>query len=63
MHVSIDEKCQGHGRCLALAPEVFYVNNDGYGAVVGDGQFDDDRKNEVRNASVNCPEAAIRVRR
>jgi ferredoxin len=63
MRVSISDRCQGHARCLALAPDVFYVNDEGYGAVLGDGEFADDRSELIEKALMNCPENAIRVRR
>jgi ferredoxin len=63
MRVSITDSCQGHARCLALAPEVFYVNEDGYGAVHGDGEFPDGTSELIKKALINCPENAIRVRR
>jgi ferredoxin len=63
MRVFITDSCQGHARCLALAPEVFYVNEDGYGAVHGDGQFSADKSELIQKALINCPENAIRVRR
>ena len=32
-----DEKCQGHNRCYALAPELFDVDDYGYAHEIGDG--------------------------
>jgi ferredoxin len=63
MQVSITDSCQGHARCLALAPEIFYINEDGYGAVHDDGEFRDDQSELIQKALINCPENAIRVRR
>ena len=63
MRVSISDKCQGHARCLALVPEVFYIDDGGYGAVHGDGEFPDDKSELIQKALMNCPENAIRVRR
>lgn len=63
MRVSISDKCQGHARCLALAPEVFYIDDEGYGAVHGDGEFADNTSDVIEKALMNCPENAIRVRR
>ena len=31
------EKCQGHNRCYALAPELFDVDDYGQAVVIGDG--------------------------
>jgi ferredoxin len=63
MQVSISDRCQGHARCLALAPDVFYIDDEGYGAVHGDGEFPEDKSELVQKALMNCPENAIRVRR
>ena len=31
MNVTVDQsKCQGHGQCAAVAPEVYSVDDDGY---------------------------------
>ncbi len=36
--VQIDSgRCQGHGRCYDLAPELFGADDEGYGQVLGDG--------------------------
>ncbi len=38
MRIRVDpDKCQGHGRCYALAPELFDVDDYGQSTVVGDG--------------------------
>ena len=38
MKVQIDSaRCQGHGRCYDLAPELFSEDDEGYGQVVGEG--------------------------
>ena len=38
MRVHIDsERCQGHNRCYALAPELFDVDDYGTAFVLGDG--------------------------
>lgn len=59
MSLSIDPaKCQGHGRCSLVSPELFDVDDDGYGVVLipdpGPG-YDDD----VNSAIGSCPEGAI----
>jgi ferredoxin len=62
MHVSIDEdRCQGHGRCYALAPTVFEPDDLGQGTVLGDGQVAPDDEERARLAAANCPELAITV--
>lgn len=60
MQVQIDdEKCQGHGRCYALAPTVFEPDEIGQGTVVGDGVVAAADEERARLAVANCPEQAI----
>ena len=60
MRVTIDsEKCQGHNRCYALAPELFDVDDYGTAMVIGDGTVPPDLEDKARLAVVNCPEFAI----
>ena len=62
MKVQIDpERCQGHGRCYDLAPDLFGDDEEGYGQVLGDGTVSPDQERDARLAVVNCPEHAIEV--
>jgi ferredoxin len=62
MKVHVDaERCQGHGRCYALAPELFEPDDFGDGSEVGDGVVPPDREHTARLAVANCPEHAIEV--
>jgi ferredoxin len=62
MRVVLDsEKCQGHNRCYALAPELFDVDDFGQASVVGDGEVPDDLRDKARLAAANCPEYAIKI--
>ena len=62
MKVQIDpERCQGHGRCYDLAPDLFGDDEEGYGQVLGDGTVSPDAEHNARLAVVNCPEHAIEV--
>ena len=62
MKLQIDpERCQGHGRCYDLAPDLFGDDEEGYGQVLGDGTVPPDREKDARLAVVNCPEHAIEV--
>lgn len=62
MRVSIDpDRCQGHGRCYDLAPELFHDDDEGYGKVNGDGTVPADRVQQARKAAANCPERAVLV--
>jgi ferredoxin len=58
--VQIDSgRCQGHGRCYDLAPDLFSEDDEGYGQVVGDGIVPQDQERAARLAISNCPERAI----
>ncbi len=60
MRLSIDsEKCQGHNRCYALAPELFDVDDYGSALVIGDGTVPPELFDKARLAIANCPEFAI----
>lgn len=62
MRVAVDaEKCQGHNRCYALAPELFDVDDYGQAVVIGDGTVAPKHEEAARLAEANCPEYAISV--
>jgi len=52
-------KCQGHGRCYALAPELFEANEVGDGREIGDGSVSPEHEAAARKAQSNCPEHAV----
>ena len=60
MRVQIDsEKCQGHGRCYDLAPEVFAPDDDGYVVLLVEGDVPAALEDQARAAVRNCPERAL----
>lgn len=60
MKIRVDpDKCQGHARCYALAPELFSVDDYGQSSVRGDGTVPADIEEKARLAIANCPESAI----
>ena len=62
IRVQIDsERCQGHGRCYDLAPQLFTEDEEGYGQVIGDGTVSAADEHQARLAMANCPENAIDV--
>lgn len=62
MRVVVDpQKCQGHNRCYALAPELFDVDDLGQSVVIGDGTVPDELQVKARLAVANCPEFAISI--
>ncbi len=63
MRVRVDaDKCQGHNRCYALAPELFDVDDYGQAVVIGDGEVPPELEEKARLAVANCPEYAISTR-
>jgi ferredoxin len=62
VRVHVDsEKCQGHNRCYAIAPELFDVDDLGYASEIGDGTVPSGMEEQARLAVANCPEQAIEV--
>jgi ferredoxin len=62
MRVRIDdERCEGHGRCYALSPELFEPDDLGAGKVLGDGTVSPELEQKARLAVANCPENAISI--
>ncbi len=62
MRIHLDaEKCQGHNRCYALAPELFDVDEYGQALLLVDGDVPADLQAKARLAAANCPEFAIKI--
>jgi ferredoxin len=60
--VRIDEAaCEGHGRCLAIAPALFELDELGTSSLIGDGSVSPADEELVRLAAANCPEFAIGI--
>jgi len=55
------EKCQGHNRCKALAPELIELDAYGIASEVGDGTIPSTLEEKARAAQANCPEFAVEV--
>jgi ferredoxin len=55
------QRCQGHARCAATAPELFEVDEFGYARAIGGGAVSPELHNKARLAEANCPEVAIEV--
>jgi ferredoxin len=60
IHVNQD-KCQGHARCKALAPELFDLDEFGNAHEAGDGGVPEQLAEKAWLARANCPEAAIAI--
>jgi ferredoxin len=60
MRVTIDhDRCQGHGRCFSIAPDLFDSDELGNGVVVGDGRVPPGEEAVASLAVANCPEGAV----
>ena len=60
--IAIDaEKCEGHSRCYALAPNLVDVDDLGYAFVLGTGAVPDGLEDRARLIVDNCPEFAITI--
>jgi len=62
MRIRLDtERCQGHGRCYALAPDLFGCDDDGYATLLVDGDIPAASESAAKLAVDSCPEFAITV--
>lgn len=60
MRIVVDaEKCQGHARCYAVAPELFDVDDYGLSTAKHGGDVPAGLEDKARLAMANCPEYAI----
>jgi ferredoxin len=56
------DRCEGHGRCYTLAPDVFDADEVGH-AVVLTEDVSGELEAQAVEAEQNCPEAAITLSR
>ena len=62
LRIRVDpDKCQGHNRCKALAPDLFELDDFGNATAVNDGHVPPDGSEKARLAIANCPEFAIEI--
>ena len=62
MRIVLDqEACTGHGRCYALAPEVYDADDEGHCELRIIGDVPADLEAGARTGADNCPEGALRV--
>jgi ferredoxin len=57
----VDGRCQGHARCAALFPEMFDIDENGYGIVRPGREVVPDGDLDAQLAADNCPEQAIEL--
>ena len=62
LKVRVDpDKCQGHNRCKALAPELFELDEYGNAREKGDGTVPAGLEDKAYLAKSNCPEFAVEI--
>jgi ferredoxin len=62
MKVVVDyKKCQGHGRCYDLAPDVFEPDARGHVDLAVVGELPPSLEPDTLIGVNNCPEAALRL--
>jgi ferredoxin len=62
LRVRVDQdKCQGHSRCKALAPELFTLDEFGNAHEIGDGTVPAGMEQKAWLAQANCPENAVEI--
>jgi ferredoxin len=59
VHIRLDaERCQGHGRCYVLAPDLFDADDYGHCVLLVD-EIPAGREDDARSGVENCPEQAL----
>jgi ferredoxin len=59
VHIRLDvERCQGHGRCYVLAPDLFDADDYGHCVLLVD-EVPAGRQGDARSGVENCPEQAL----
>lgn len=62
LKITVDRpRCAGHGRCAAVAPGLFSLDEDGYIAVV-ELEVPRDMESLAKRAARACPERVIAVK-
>lgn len=60
MKVNIDaSRCEGRKYCARFAPDVFDIDEWGYGRVTATGDLTDAQLADAQTAASSCPEQAI----
>lgn len=54
------DQCGGHGRCVAAAPELFDLDDEGMSFALKT-DIDPDEESPAREAVADCPQSAIRL--
>ena len=63
LYVSVDSaRCSGHGRCAAVCPEVFTLEDLGYSDIGDDKPVPESLAAKAQAGVSACPERALRWR-
>lgn len=54
-------KCQGHNRCVVMAPTLFEIDTYGNASARGTGEVPPELAEQARLAVDNCPEFAVTI--
>ena len=54
------DRCKSHGRCMAAAPDVFEVRDDGYMYIL-QAEVDESLRAACEDAVDSCPEQALTI--
>jgi len=57
----VGERCQGHNRCVSLAPRIFDVDDYGSAVVLVPGVLPAELEANALLAASSCPEEAIEI--
>jgi ferredoxin len=55
------ERCQGHGRCYTVAPQLFGYDDNGQAVLLVADDLTDEQLERAHLAANNCPEYAIEI--
>jgi ferredoxin len=62
VRIAVDrEACVGHGRCYALAPDVYAPDDRGHCELIVTGDIPPELEEQARAGEANCPERAINL--
>ena len=62
MRIHVDQdRCEGHGRCYSIAPQLFEPDDIGNSTERGNGSVAADQEQLATRAAGNCPEQAVIV--
>jgi ferredoxin len=61
MRIILDEeRCQGHGRCYSVAPDLFDADDRGHCVLLVDS-VPEGREAAAQSGAENCPELALTI--